>query len=75
MPQKRPNIVYVFADQWRVQDNGYAGNPQVKTPHLDSLAAQSVSFTHAVAGIPVCCPAPRLPADRSARVDPRRFRQ
>ena len=57
MPQKRPNIVYVFADQWRVQDNGYAGNPQVKTPHLDSLAAQSVSFTHAVAGIPVCCPA------------------
>ena len=57
MPQKRPNIVYVFADQWRVQDTGYAGNPQVKTPHLDSLAAQSVSFTHAVAGIPVCCPA------------------
>ena len=57
MPQKRPNIVYVFADQWRVQDTGYAGNPQVKTPHLDSLAAQSVSFTYAVAGIPVCCPA------------------
>ena len=57
MPQKRPNIVYVFADQWRVQDTGFAGNPQVKTPHLDSLAAQSVSFTHAVAGIPVCCPA------------------
>ena len=57
MPQKRPNIVYVFADQWRVQDTGYAGNPQVKTPHLDRLAAQSVSFTHAVAGIPVCCPA------------------
>ena len=57
MPQKRPNIVYVFADQWRMQDTGYAGNPQVKTPHLDSLAAQSVSFTHAVAGIPVCCPA------------------
>ena len=57
MPQKRPNIVYVFADQWRVQDTGYAGNPQVKTPHLDSLAAQSVSFTHAVVGIPVCCPA------------------
>ena len=57
MPQKRPNIVYVFADQWRVQDTGFAGNPQVKTLHLDSLAAQSVSFTHAVAGIPVCCPA------------------
>ena len=57
MFHNRPNIVYVFADQWRVQDTGYAGNSQVKTPHLDSLAAQSINFTHAVAGIPVCCPA------------------
>ncbi len=57
MSQDRPNIIYVFADQWRVQDTGYAGNRQVRTPHLDSLAAQSINFTHAVAGIPVCCPA------------------
>ena len=57
MAQDRPNVVYVFADQWRVQDTGFAGNHQVKTPHLDSLAAQSINFTHAVAGIPVCCPA------------------
>ncbi len=57
MAQDRPNVVYVFADQWRVQDTGYTGNHQVKTPHLDSLAAQSINFTHAVAGIPVCCPA------------------
>ncbi len=57
MSLNRPNIVYVFADQWRVQDTGYAGNSQIKTPHLDSLAAQSINFTHAVAGIPVCCPA------------------
>lgn len=51
-----PNIVYVFADQWRAQALGYAGNAQVRTPHIDGLAAQSVNFTHAVAGIPVCCP-------------------
>ena len=57
MVQKRPNVIYVFADQWRLQDTGYAGNAQVQTPHLDQLAAQSVNFTHAVAGIPVCCPA------------------
>ena len=57
MPQTRPNLVYVFADQWRAQDAGYAGNPQVRTPHLDRLADQSVNFTHALAGIPVCCPA------------------
>ena len=57
MSQNRPNIIYVFADQWRAQDTGYAGNAQVRTPHLDRLAAHSVNFTHAVAGIPVCCPA------------------
>ena len=57
MSQDRPNVIYVFADQWRAQDTGYTGNRQVRTPHLDRLAAQSVNFTHAVAGIPVCCPA------------------
>jgi len=57
MPLNPPNVVYVFADQWRAQDTGYAGNSQVQTPHLDALAAQSVNFTHALAGIPVCCPA------------------
>lgn len=57
MSHNRPNVVYVFADQWRAQDIGYAGNNQVKTPHIDALAAQSVSFSNAVAGIPVCCPA------------------
>ena len=57
MSPVRPNIIYVFADQWRAQDTGYAGNTQVQTPNLDRLAAQSINFTHAVAGIPVCCPA------------------
>lgn len=35
---------------------GYAGDPNVKTPHLDQLASESLNFTHAVAGTPVCCP-------------------
>ena len=53
---KRPNVVFVFGDQWRQQATGYAGNVDVKTPNLDNLAKQSVSFTHAVAGCPVCSP-------------------
>lgn len=56
MSKSRPNIVYVFADQWRAQTFGYAGNPDVKTPHIDQLASQSLNLTHAVAGISVCCP-------------------
>lgn len=52
----QPNVVFVFADQWRGQATGYAGDPNVQTPHLDRLAEESVNFTQAVAGCPVCCP-------------------
>lgn len=55
-PRKKPNLVYVFADQWRAEATGYAGNPDVKTPHLDRLASQSVNLCNAVSGCPVCSP-------------------
>ena len=54
-PQK-PNIVFVFADEWRAQDIGYAGNKDVLTPHLDKLAKESINFTNTISGCPVCCP-------------------
>lgn len=52
----RPNVLFIFADQWRAQDAGYAGNSQVHTPQLDRLASQSTNFTNAVSGCPVCSP-------------------
>ena len=52
----RPNIVFVFADQWRAQSTGFAGNSEVFTPTLDRLAEESVNFTTAVANMPVCSP-------------------
>jgi hypothetical protein len=36
-PAARPNILFVLADQWRAQALGYAGDANVKTPHLDAL--------------------------------------
>ncbi|MCG3178353.1 MAG: Arylsulfatase [Phycisphaerae bacterium] len=53
----QPNVVFVFGDQWRAQATGYAGDPNVRTPHLDALAARSVNFTTAVSPSPVCTPA------------------
>ncbi len=53
---ERPNIVFVFADQWRAQSMGYAGNPDVKTPNLDKLALEGVCFSNAVSTSPVCTP-------------------
>jgi arylsulfatase A-like enzyme len=58
IPAKKPNIVFVFADQWRAQATGYSGDPnlQGKTPNLDKLAAESVNLTNAVSTCPVCTP-------------------
>ncbi|MEI6177193.1 MAG: sulfatase [Verrucomicrobiota bacterium] len=51
-----PNILFILADQWRAQAFGFAGDPNVKTPNIDRLEKQSVNFTQAVAGMPVCSP-------------------
>ncbi|MCK4999098.1 MAG: sulfatase-like hydrolase/transferase, partial [Anaerohalosphaera sp.] len=55
---RKPNIVFVFADQWRAQATGYSGDPnlQGKTPNLDKLAGESVNLSNAVSTCPVCTP-------------------
>src|SRR5204863_3118871 len=53
---RSPNILVVIADQWRFEAFGYAGNRDVRTPHLDRLASESVHFVNAVSGLPVCSP-------------------
>jgi arylsulfatase A-like enzyme len=50
----RPNIVYVFGDQWRAQAFGYAGDPNVRTPHIDRLAAESINLRNTVSTCPLC---------------------
>lgn len=52
----KPNVLVVVADQWRAQAFGFSGDPNVKTPTFDRLASESVLFTHAVSGLPVCSP-------------------
>jgi len=53
---RRPGILFLLADQWRADAMGHAGDPNVKTPHLDRFAAEAIRFTNAVSGCPVCCP-------------------
>ncbi|TWU38370.1 sulfatase family protein [Novipirellula artificiosorum] len=55
-PTSKPNIVFVLTDQWRAQATGYAGDPNVKTPNLDALAAESIHFENTVSVCPVCTP-------------------
>src|SRR5579884_43663 len=54
---RRPNVLLIIPDQLRGQALGCAGNPDVRTPHIDRLAAQGVLFRRTFANTPVCCPA------------------
>jgi len=44
---KKPNIVLMVADDHGLEGVGCYGNPVIKTPNLDRLAAEGVRFTHA----------------------------
>ena len=56
MTNKRPNILFVFPDQYRLQALGFRGEDPVHTPNLDAFAAESRVLTHAVSTRPVCSP-------------------
>jgi arylsulfatase A-like enzyme len=51
---RRPNVLMLFADDWRWDTLGCAGNPIVKTPNLDALARQGVRFAQARVTTSVC---------------------
>ncbi len=54
--RRQPNVLLVLADQWRGCDQGWNGNVEVLTPHLDALAGAGVAVPHAYANTPVCGP-------------------
>jgi uncharacterized sulfatase len=53
--KEHPNLLFVVADQFRAMCLEPGGDP-VSTPHLDALAADGVSLSHAVSNYPVCSP-------------------
>ena len=54
---KRPNIIYIVADQWRGDCLGLYDNAHpVMTPHLNQLAAEGINFSRAYADCPICMP-------------------
>ena len=48
------NVVILYGDDWRHDTLGIAGNPVVKTPHLDQLAREGVRFTHNCVTTSIC---------------------
>lgn len=52
----RPNFVIIMADQQSPHVLGHAGDPVVRTPNLDKLAARGVRFAANYCGSPLCVP-------------------
>jgi arylsulfatase A-like enzyme len=53
---KKPNIIFILADDLGYGDLGCYGQKQIKTPNLDRMAAEGMRFTQHYAGSTVCAP-------------------
>jgi arylsulfatase A len=53
---KRPNIVFILADDLGINDLSCYGRKDQPTPHLDRLAKQGLRFTTAYTAASVCSP-------------------
>ncbi len=55
-PARKPNIIFILADDLGYGDIGPFGQKIIHTPTLDKLAAGGMKFTQHYAGSPVCAP-------------------
>jgi arylsulfatase A-like enzyme len=55
-PKRRPNIVFLLADDLRPDTIAALGNPIIKTPNLDRLVRRGTAMTRAVSAYPLCVP-------------------
>ncbi len=55
-PSKKPNIIFIMADDLGYGDLGCYGQKKIKTPHLDRLAKAGLRFTQHYSGSTVCAP-------------------
>jgi arylsulfatase A-like enzyme len=53
---RRPNVVFILADDLGYADLGCYGQKDIQTPRLDAMAKHSLMFTQAYSGSTVCAP-------------------
>ena len=54
--ERRPNIIFVLADDLGYGELGCFGQKLIATPNIDRMAAEGIKFTRFYAGAPVCAP-------------------
>lgn len=53
---QRPNILVIHTDQHRIDCLGAYGNADIRTPNIDALAADGVTYRNSFCCFPVCTP-------------------
>lgn len=56
MPQRKPNLLFLFSDQHAQRAAGCYGDAIVQTPALDRLAANGQTFDNCYCPSPICVP-------------------
>lgn len=54
--QTKPNLLFIFPDQWRNAAVGINGQDPVRTPHIDKLASEGMIISNAISNYPLCSP-------------------
>jgi len=52
----RPNVVLIVSDDQAWNDYGFMGHPHLKTPNLDRIASESLTFRQGYVPSSLCCP-------------------
>lgn len=53
---RKPNIIFIMADDLGYNDLGCYGQKNIQTPNIDHLAVEGILFTQCYAGSPICAP-------------------
>ena len=53
---RKPNIIFIFADDWGYGDLGIHGSTFCQTPRIDQMAKEGTDFQNFTVDSPVCSP-------------------
>ncbi len=56
IPERKPNIILIIADDMSWNDAGAYGHPHIRTPHIDRMAANGMRFDQAFLMTSSCSP-------------------
>ena len=64
----RPNVVLIISDDHAWTDYSFMGHPRARTPNIDQLAAEGLTFTRGYVTTAICSPSLATTDCRTSRL-------